>query len=56
MKKLFIKAAVVTLLFGTISGCKGAMPAQAAQTEAKYMEDVLIDEAHFPDENFRKNV
>ena len=46
MKKLFIKAAVVTLLFGTISGCKGAMPAQAAQTEAKYMEDVLIDEAH----------
>ena len=28
MKKLFIKAAVVTLLFGTISGCKGAMPAQ----------------------------
>ena len=30
MKKLFIKAAVVTLLFGTISGCKGAMPAQAA--------------------------
>ena len=56
MKKLFITAAVVTLLFGTISGCKGAMPAQAAQTEAKYMEDVLIDEAHFPDENFRKNV
>ena len=39
MKKLFIKAAVVTLLFGTISGCKGAMPAQAAQTEAKYMEE-----------------
>ena len=46
MKKLFIKAAVVTLLFGTISGCKGAMPAQAAQTEDVYKRQSLYCVLH----------
>ncbi len=56
MEKLFIKVAVVMFLFGTMWGSKGAMLVQAAQTDAKYMQDVLVDEAHFPDKNFRKNV
>ncbi|MGN1206075.1 MAG: hypothetical protein ACI4SQ_03690 [Eubacterium sp.] len=56
MKKVFIKAAVVMFLFGTMCGCKDTMPVQAAQTDSKYMQDVPVDEAHFPDKNFRKNV
>lgn len=56
MEKLFIKVAVVMFLFGTMWGSKDAMLVQAAQTDAKYMQDVLVDEAHFPDKNFRKNV
>ena len=56
MEKLFIKVAVVMFLFGTMWGSKGAMLVQAAQTDAKYMQDVLVDEEHFPDKNFRKSV
>ena len=55
-----MKKSIMMLLGGlaVVSAIAISKPsmAQAAQTEAKYMEDVLIDEAHFPDENFRKNV
>lgn len=53
-----MKKSIMMLLGGlaVVSAIAISKPsmAQAAQTEAKYMEDVLIDEAHFPDENFRK--
>ncbi|MBO5174088.1 MAG: hypothetical protein J6B84_03010, partial [Eubacterium sp.] len=55
-----MKKSIMMLLGGlaVVSAIAISKPsmAEAAQTEAKYMEDVLIDEAHFPDENFRKNV
>ena len=54
-----MKKSIMMLLGGlaVVSAIAISKPsmAEAAQTEAKYMEDVLIDEAHFPDENFRKN-